>query len=91
MPQRHCSALNEKYPKTHTGLVAQFWLDFVKEDVIEEYYARAITTAQERRERADCDIYYSPSKDEAESMVEDAEKFLERMRNAIDELRMAGR
>ena len=42
--------LKEKYPRTHRGVVSQFGLEFVKEGLIEEYYARAITTAQERRE-----------------------------------------
>ena len=30
------------------------------------------------------DIYYEPSKEEAESVVEDAEGFLERIKKAID-------
>ncbi len=79
--------LKEKYPRTHRGLVSQFGLEFVREGLIEEYYARAITTAQERRERADYDIHYIPSEEEAESIVEDAERFLERVRRAIDEIR----
>ena len=79
--------LKEKYPRTHRGVVSQFGLEFVKEGLIEEYYARAITTAQERREMADYDIHYTPSEEEAESIVEDAERFLERIRKAIDEIR----
>ena len=51
-----------------------------------ERYARAITTAQERRERADYDIHYIPSEEEAKSIVDDAERFLERIRRAIDEI-----
>ncbi len=79
--------LKEKHPRTHRGVVSQFGLEFVKEGLIEEYYARAITTAQERREMADYDIHYTPSEEEAESIVEDAERFLERIRRAIDEIR----
>jgi len=78
-------SLKDKYPRTHRGLVSQFGLEFVKEGIIEEYYARAITVAHERRERADYDIYYYPSKEEAESIIEDAERFLERIKKAIEE------
>ena len=35
-------SLKDKYPRTHRGLVSQFGLEFVKEGIIEEYYARAI-------------------------------------------------
>jgi len=48
-------------------VLSQFGLEFVKTGMIE---AKAITTAQERRERADYDIYYRPSKEE--SIIEDA-------------------
>ncbi len=79
--------LKEKYPRTHRGVVSQFGLEFVRAGTIEEYYAKAIITAQERRERADYDIYYAPTREEAESIVEDAERFLDRIKKAIDELR----
>jgi uncharacterized protein (UPF0332 family) len=72
--------------KTHRGLLSQFGLEFVKSGIIEEYYARAIMVAHERRERADYDIHYYPSREEAESIIEDAEKFLDRIKKAIDEL-----
>ncbi len=70
--------LKNKHPRTHRGVVHQFGLEFVKSGVIEEYYAKALITAQERRERSDYDIYYKPSKEEAEDIIEDAEKFLEK-------------
>jgi len=79
--------LKEKYPRTHRGILAQFGLEFVKTGIIEEYYAKSIVTAHERRERADYDIHYKPSREEAESIIEDAERFLDRIKKAIDELR----
>lgn len=54
---------------------------------IEELYAKSLAKAQTRREKADYDIYYEPSKEEAESVVEDAEMFLERIKRAIKELK----
>lgn len=77
--------LKDKYPRTHRGLISQFGLEFVKEGIIEEYYARAITVAQERREMADYGLRYYPSKEEAKSIIEDAERFLERIKKTIKE------
>lgn len=79
-------ALKDIYPKTHTGVVAQFGLQFVNEGHIEELYAKSFAKAQTKREIADYDIYYEPSKEEAESIVEDAERFLVRIKKAIDEM-----
>jgi len=56
-------------------------------DNIEELYAKSLTKAQTKREKADYDIYYEPSKEEAESILEDAENFLERIKRAIKELK----
>jgi uncharacterized protein (UPF0332 family) len=75
-------ALKNIYPKTHTGVVAQFGLQFVNEGLIEELYAKSFAKAQTKREIADYDICYDPSKEEAESIVEDAERFLERIKEA---------
>jgi len=80
-------ALKNIYPKTHTGVVSQFGLQFVTEGVIEELYAKSLAKAEMKREKVDYDIYYEPSKEEAESIVEDAEKFLERIKSAIEEMK----
>ena len=52
---------------------------------IEELYAKSLAKAQTKREKADYDIYYEPSEEEAESIIEDAERFLERIKEAIKE------
>ena len=80
-------ALRDLFPRTHAGVVSQFGLQFVNEGLIEELYARSLTKAQTRREKADYDIYYEPSNEEAESVLEDAEKFLERIKRALKEIR----
>ena len=79
-------ALRDIYPRTHAGVVSQFGLQFVNEGLIEELYAKSLAKAQTRREKADYDIYYEPSKEEAESIVEDAEMFLERIKKAVGEM-----
>jgi len=68
--------------KTHKGLISKFGLEFVKNGEIGEEYASMISTVEERRERADYDAYYEPSGDEAEKIIEDAEGFLELIKEA---------
>ncbi len=79
--------LENIYPKTHSGVVSQFGLKFVTEGLIEEFYAKSLVRAETKREKADYDVYYEPSEEEAESIIEDAEKFLERIKRAIEELK----
>lgn len=71
------------FTKTHKGLIAKFGLEFVKHGEIGEEYASMISTVEERRERADYDVYYEPSRYEAEKIIADSERYLERIKEAI--------
>ena len=73
--------------KTHKGLLSKFGLEFVNEGVVEEYYGKALRIAEELREEADYSISREISKEEAESLIEDAEKFLDRIKRALVELK----
>jgi uncharacterized protein (UPF0332 family) len=79
-------SLKEIYPKAHKGLITKFGLEFVKKGFVEEVYGRALSHAKDRREVADYDIEKNISEEEAESIVEDAEKFLVRIKEAITEI-----
>lgn len=79
-------ALKAIYPKTHAGVVPQFGLQFVNGGLIEVLYGKCFAKAQTMREKADYDVYYESTEEEAESIVEDAEKFLERIKTAIKEI-----
>ena len=72
--------------KTHKGLLSKFGLEFVDEGVVEKYYGRALRIAEELREEADYSIFRDISKEEAEAIVKDAEKFLVRIKEAIKEI-----
>ncbi len=72
--------------KTHRGLLSKFGLEFVNAGVIEEYYGKALRIAEELREEADYSITRKISKEEAESVIEDAEKFLDRLKRALEEM-----
>ena len=56
------------------------------EILIEKYYGRALRIAEELREEADYSISREITEEEAESVIEDAEKFLERIKVAIKEI-----
>ncbi len=66
---------------------SKFGLEFVDEGVVEKYYGRALQIAEELREEADYSVSREISKEEAELIIEDAEKFLERIKRAIDEMK----
>ncbi|MGB7533557.1 MAG: HEPN domain-containing protein [Halobacteriota archaeon] len=73
-------------PKTHEGLIAKFGLEFVKKDIIEKYYSKALAKGKDVREIADYGVIVEITEEEAESVIEDAEKFLERIKEAIREV-----
>lgn len=68
-------------------MLSKFGLEFVDEGVVEKYYGRALRIAEELREEADYSITREISKEEAESLIEDAEKFLDRITIALDKIK----
>ncbi len=72
--------------KTHKGLLVKFGLEFVNEGLIEEYYGKALRMAKEMREEADYGVMRNISKEEAESLISDSERFLEKIDGMIDEM-----
>jgi uncharacterized protein (UPF0332 family) len=79
-------SLKEIYPKAHKGVILKFGLEFVKKGFVGVVYGRALSHAKDRREVADYDIEKNISEEEAESIVEDAERFLVRIKEAIKEI-----
>ena len=77
-------SLKEIYPKAHKGVITNFGLEFVKKGFVEDVYGHALSHAKDRREVADYDFEKNIGKEEAESIVEDAEKFLVRIKEAIN-------
>jgi len=79
-------SLKEIYPKAHKGVILKFGLEFVKKGFVEEAHGRALAHAKDRREIADYDIEKNLGEEEAESIVEDATRFLERIQEVIKEI-----
>jgi len=73
-------------PKTHAGLISKFGLEFIGKGFIEKTYGRALNIAKEDREDADYSIICEITEEEAQSVIEDAERFLERIKVAIGEI-----
>lgn len=73
--------------RTHTGVISQFGLEFVKKGFIEEVHGRAFSRAKERREECEYGAARAPGREEAEATVADATAFVDRVRRALDALR----
>lgn len=73
--------------KSHRGVIAKFGLEFVKSGVVEKYYVKALALAESIRERADYDSTFKPTFEEAEEIVEEARRFVERVEKALEELK----
>ena len=67
-------------PKTHKGLISKFGQEFMKEA---RDYATILSKAEDLREIADYGIYKEISRELAESTVDDAERFLEKIREVL--------
>lgn len=87
MPPWPFSSLKIYIQEPHSGLVSEFGLHFVKNGTIEDVYAKILVKAETKRIMADYDVDYRPSLKEAESIIEDAQKFLERIKEAISQLK----
>lgn len=83
-------ALREIYPRTHSGVVNEFGLRFIKEDAIEELYGKSLRFAKEMREKSDYDFLIDVLQEEAETIISDAKRFLGRIKRAISEIEGGG-
>lgn len=79
--------MNGISPKTHRGVITEFGLEFVKKDLIEKYYSKALAKGKDVREIADYDIIVEITEKEAESIIKDADRFLIWIKEAIKNIR----
>ncbi len=74
--------------KTHKGVISKFGLEFVESDIIEKEYGRAIHEAEELREEADYSTFRRISEEETKDVIENAERFVDRIKIAIEDFRV---
>ena len=73
--------------RTHSGVLNQFGLHFVKEGFVDEMCSRAFSIALEDRGEADYDVFVDFTKEEAETVIEDAKGFLMSVEEMIENIR----
>jgi hypothetical protein len=72
-------------PKKHSGVISFFNRYFVKTGEVEKELAEILKFAQKERISADYDEFYSASVEEAKLQLENAEKFLQRAKEILQE------
>ncbi|MEE8167468.1 MAG: HEPN domain-containing protein [Candidatus Hydrothermarchaeales archaeon] len=72
-------------PRTHKGLIQKFGEEFIRTEKISKEYSSMLSKAEDLREHADYDVVREFTMEEAEAVVMDAEKFLERIREFLKE------
>ena len=83
-------SLKNFHPKKHRGVLRLLGRELVSKGYIEEVYGKIFAKDMELRKKADYDISFKASREEAESVIDDAERFLERIRKAIEALKGKG-
>lgn len=73
-------------PYTHRELIKKFGLEFVKKEIIDEWYAKALRNQKDMRELGDYDVTREITEEEAEQLIENAERFLEEIVELIESL-----
>jgi len=72
-------------PKRHSGVISFFSQYFVKTGELEKELADILKFAQKERISADYDEFYIASPEEARHQLENAEKFLQRAKEILQE------
>lgn len=70
----------EIFVKTHRGLISAFGSEFVQQHLVEAEYGKMLSIAEELREEVDYSITRKVSCEEASVLIDDAARFLERMK-----------
>jgi len=72
--------------RRHSGVLRMFGLHVIQEEDMEHYYAKTLKFAKGEREKGDYDIFAEISEEEAETVIDDAEKFLKRVEELIEKI-----
>lgn len=69
--------------RSHSGLVNLFGMHFVRTGKIEQEYGRFLSELKDKRENGDYEIYSAIEHEAAKEAVENAQRFLERIRTYL--------
>lgn len=76
-------AIDGEDRKRHSGVISYFQEHYIKNGVFEKIYSYILQNAFEIRQEADYEDFYVISRSEAVQQVENAEKFLSRIKEYI--------
>ncbi|GBE18873.1 HEPN domain protein [archaeon BMS3Abin16] len=71
-------------PRTHKGLIQKFGEVFVKTELVSKKYSVLLSKAESLREMADYDVIHKFTMEEAEVIVSDADKFIEKIEKILE-------
>ncbi len=76
-------ALGKKETSKHSGAIALFDREFVKQGVFKKDYSRWLHDAFELRQRSDYAAEYQASEEEAEETLKNAESFVDEVKSVL--------
>lgn len=76
-------AFEEFDSKKHSGIIAYFNKNYIKTERIEKEYSAILMSAERIRSTSDYDDLFVASKEQAEIQIENAEKFLFRIKKYL--------
>ncbi len=78
-------AMDEFDSKKHSGIIAYFNQHYISTHRIEAEYSKILMGAQKIRNSSDYDDFYVVNKEEANSQIKNAEKFIIRMEKFLED------
>jgi len=72
--------------RRHSGVLRMFGLHVIQEEDMEHYYAKSLKFAKQERKKGDYGIFAEISEEEAETVIDDDEKFLKRAGGMIEKI-----
>ena len=69
-----------------SGVLRVLGLYMLQEEDMGHYYASALKFAKEERKKGDYDIFAEIGEEEAETIIDDAEKFLKRVEELVEQI-----
>lgn len=77
-------ALDKFDSKKHSGIIAYFNKNYIKENIIEEKYGQMLMQAEQIRRKSDYDDFYIVSKEQAQLQFENAKMFVLNTRDFLN-------
>lgn len=77
-------ALDEQDFKKHSGVIQYFQREYIKTGIFEKQYSEIITKASIIRNASDYDDFYTASKDEAATQIENAKNFIKVVKEYLE-------